>query len=150
MRMFITEFRLLSVVSNHFLERAPCKWLPRFQLQSIPIISVVMGHAHTRVMWREVYIRHVVPQAGIKGLDKQLHHTNIVGCNYLSLPLIPASGTTLLMCECQTSDSTGAIIICLKACLGWQHRNPIRIHFLFSAEQGHCKRDKSLHVKRLL
>ena len=31
----------------------------------------------------------------IKGRDKQLHPRDTVGCNYLSLLLIPASGTTL-------------------------------------------------------
>ena len=34
------------------------------------------------------YIRSVVPEADIKGRDKQLHPTYIVGCGYLSLPLI--------------------------------------------------------------
>ena len=37
--------------------------------------------------------RSVVPVAGIKGMDKQLHPTLSVECKYLSLSLIPASGT---------------------------------------------------------
>ena len=36
--------------------------------------------------------------AGIKGKRKQLHLTCYVGCNYLPLPLIPASGTQVLIC----------------------------------------------------
>ena len=36
-------------------------------------------------------------QAGIKSRDKQLHPTVPVGSNYLSLPLIPVSCTTLLI-----------------------------------------------------
>ena len=38
-----------------------------------------------------------VPEAGIKGMDKKLHPTDIVGCNYLSMPLIPASRTQVLI-----------------------------------------------------
>ena len=41
----------------------------------------------------------VTPEAGIKGVDRQLHPTVSVGCKYLSLPLVPASDTTLLICE---------------------------------------------------
>ena len=37
-----------------------------------------------------------VPEAGIKGRDKKLHPTDTVGCNYLSLPLIPAAGKEVL------------------------------------------------------
>ena len=40
-----------------------------------------------------------MPEADIKDSDKWLHPTYIVGCSYLSLPLIPASGTTLLKCN---------------------------------------------------
>ena len=52
--------------------------------------------------WYSVHIyttdmRGAVPEAGIKGWDKYLHPTYIVGCNYLSLPLVSASGTTLLI-----------------------------------------------------
>ena len=39
-------------------------------------------------------VRSVVPEAGIKGRDKSLHPIVSVRCNYLFLPLIPASGTT--------------------------------------------------------
>ena len=41
--------------------------------------------------------RSVVPEAGTKGRDKWLHLTLSVRCNYLFLPLIPASGTALLI-----------------------------------------------------
>ena len=37
--------------------------------------------------------RTCVPGAGIKGRDKSFHPTDTVGCNYVSLPLIPTSGT---------------------------------------------------------
>ena len=36
------------------------------------------------------HMRSAVPEAGIKGRDKYLYPTVIVGYNYLSLPLIPA------------------------------------------------------------
>ena len=38
-----------------------------------------------------------VPEACIKGRDMKLHPTDIAGCNYLSLPLKPASGTQQLV-----------------------------------------------------
>ena len=37
-----------------------------------------------------------MPQAAIKGKDEELHSTVTVGCNDMSPPSIPASGTTLL------------------------------------------------------
>ena len=48
-------------------------------------------------VWLTEYIRSVVPEAGIKGRNKQLHPTDTMGCNYLSLPLISASDTTFLI-----------------------------------------------------
>ena len=50
------------------------------------------------ILWvqcKKQYTRNVVPEEGIKCRDKQLHPTASVGCNYLSMPLIHASGTTL-------------------------------------------------------
>ena len=44
------------------------------------------------------YMRTLVPEAGISGRDKWLHPTVAVGCNYLSLPEIPAFGTKMLLC----------------------------------------------------
>ena len=40
-----------------------------------------------------LYIRTCVAEACIKGREKELHPTDSVGCNYLSLPLMPTSGT---------------------------------------------------------
>ena len=37
-----------------------------------------------------------VTEADIKGSDKKLHPMDTADCNYLSLPLIPASGTQVL------------------------------------------------------
>ena len=48
-------------------------------------------HAHYDVIVMHVMI--CMPEAGIKGRDKELHPTDTVRCNYLSLPLMPASGT---------------------------------------------------------
>ena len=42
------------------------------------------------------HIRSVEPVAGIKSSDKQLHPTISVRCHHLTLPLIPASGSTHL------------------------------------------------------
>ena len=39
------------------------------------------------------YLGSAAPEAGTKGMDNELHPTDTVGCNYLSLPLVPASGT---------------------------------------------------------
>ena len=50
-------------------------------------------------------MRSIVPEAGIKGGNRQLHPTASVGCNYLSLPLIPASDTRLLAWTLQTEDN---------------------------------------------
>ena len=33
----------------------------------------------------------------VKGMEKYLHPTDTVGCNYFSLPLIPASGTQVII-----------------------------------------------------
>ena len=41
--------------------------------------------------------RTCVPEVGIKGRDRWLHPTVSLGCNYLSLPLIPASGTQIFI-----------------------------------------------------
>ena len=38
-----------------------------------------------------------MPEAGIKGRDKKLHPRDTVECNYLSLLLMPASGTEILI-----------------------------------------------------
>ena len=40
------------------------------------------------------YIPEIVPEAGIKGKDKEMHLTDTVGFNYLSPPLTPASDAT--------------------------------------------------------
>ena len=48
----------------------------------------------SRSLWRH---RNVVAEVNIKGRDKYLHPTDTVGCNYLSLPLIPSSGIILLI-----------------------------------------------------
>ena len=42
--------------------------------------------------------------AGIKNRDKYLHFTVFVGCHYLSLSWIPASGTQVINCT--------ALLIC--------------------------------------
>ena len=42
----------------------------------------------TYAIWELVCLK-----AGIKGRDKELHPTDTVGCNYLSLSLISPSGT---------------------------------------------------------
>ena len=52
-------------------------------------------------------MRSVVPEAGIKGRYKWLHPTVYVGCNYLPLLLMPASGTTLLIHPSNTVWSNG-------------------------------------------
>ena len=44
-----------------------------------------------------VDMRICVPETGIKGRDKYSHRTDIVGCTYLSMTLIPASGTQVLI-----------------------------------------------------
>ena len=41
-------------------------------------------------------MRIYMPEADIKGRDKQLHHTDTVVCNYLFLPLIPALSMQVL------------------------------------------------------
>ena len=46
---------------------------------------------------QSLYFRCAVPEAGIKCMDKQLRPTDTVECNHLSIPLMPASGTTLLI-----------------------------------------------------
>ena len=45
------------------------------------------------------YMRTCMPEAGIEGRDKQLDPTVYLKCNYLSLPLIPASVTQILISE---------------------------------------------------
>ena len=45
----------------------------------------------------KTYMRTCVPEAGTKGRVKKLHPTLTVGCNYLSLPSIPASSIQVLI-----------------------------------------------------
>ena len=61
-----------------------------------------------------------MPEAGIKGRDKLLHPTISVWCNYLSLSLTPASGTTLLICVMYSSSGhpNGSLTNILSRCLG--------------------------------
>ena len=44
----------------------------------------------------------LVPEAGISGRNDNFIPHNTVGCNYLSLPEIPASGTKVLKCAVVT------------------------------------------------
>ena len=46
----------------------------------------------------DVWLSTCVPEAGINGMDKYLHPTYIIGCNYFSLSLIPVSGTQVTNC----------------------------------------------------
>ena len=48
-------------------------------------------------IWIHPELRSVVTEAGIKGRDKELHPTETVGYNYLSLPLIH---TVKRQCKC--------------------------------------------------
>ena len=44
-----------------------------------------------------VHLRSAIPEAGIEGKDKYLQPTDTAGCNYLSLPLIPVYGRSVLI-----------------------------------------------------
>ena len=63
-------------------------------LQAIPKYTTAYYAPNRKTDYRS----SVVPEACVKGRDKWLHPTVSVVCNYLSLPLIPASVTTLQMC----------------------------------------------------
>ena len=54
------------------------------------IIPLIITKPHSFLRLR---LRTCVPKAGIKDRDKWLYSTDTVGCNYLCLPLIAASGT---------------------------------------------------------
>ena len=56
-------------------------------------------------------MRSDVPEAGIKGRDKSLHPSLSVRCNYMSLPLIPVSGTTYLMLKTYGSSRGGEAVL---------------------------------------
>ena len=45
------------------------------------------------------YIKTCGSEPCIKGREKELHPTDNVGCNHLSMPLILASGTQFLICN---------------------------------------------------
>ena len=53
-----------------------------------------------------------VPEVGIKDRDKKLHVTGTVGCNYLSLPLMPASNAQVLQCPGSGPKQTSPSIRC--------------------------------------
>ena len=64
----------------------------------------VISHEMLTSVWQNLVmqqfilqIRSVLPEADSKGRYKLSHPTNNFGFDYLSLPLIPASGTTLLI-----------------------------------------------------
>ena len=51
------------------------------------------------------FVRGVMPKIDIKSRGKWLHPTDTVGCNYLCLPFIPASGTTFLSIYTRPEDT---------------------------------------------
>ena len=83
------DLRLIKRLSKH----SRGWW---FETLSRPLLRHcnVLFKFHWDVLVR-LQLSGVVPKAGIKGRHKWLHPTDTVGWNYLSLPLIPASGTTL-------------------------------------------------------
>ena len=50
-----------------------------------------------------IYCKHM--ETGIKGRDKWLYPTDTTGCNYLSLPLIPASGAQVPICALHRNEA---------------------------------------------
>ena len=77
---------MLGLKLNHLDKRGP--WSSNDLHRPYPAY-----HVHQLIP----HIRSIVSETGIKGRDKYLHLTVPVGCNRLSLSLIPASGTTLLI-----------------------------------------------------
>ena len=78
--------------------------------------------------WESMFRRHiksVVPEVGIKGRDKKLHPADTMGCNYLSLFLIPAP-TQYSLCGLDTQYTprimrTARILTCFGVVQHWLH-----------------------------
>ena len=95
-------------------EPLTCRWGPKGGLLLLPnaFQMVLLWVSRNMCAWGRnlgmiwvTYIRSVVPEAGLKCKDKQLHPTVSVGCNQLSLPLLPASGTQILIYWIGVSDA---------------------------------------------
>ena len=69
------------------VEYKSIKEIESVKLRKGAIWSRVYISCHTLLHWLHIFCLHMrtcVPEAGIKGRDKQLHPTISVGCNYLS------------------------------------------------------------------
>ena len=53
--------------------------------------------------------RTCVPEAGIAGMNRKLHSSDSVGCNYLPLPLLPASVIQVLISETARAKHTSYV-----------------------------------------
>ena len=94
-RCMITRFSLIIIHSLAF-DKIVLVWIMvQCQIANIPKLKVVN--------WG---VLRVVPEAGFKGMDQWLHPTDTVGYTNLYLPLIPATGTTLLNYEDITLNTT--------------------------------------------
>ena len=56
-----------------------------------PFLSLFSGSEMLKLLWTGV------PEACINTMDNQLYFTDIVGCSYLSMPQVSASGTEVLL-----------------------------------------------------
>ena len=80
------------------------KWINRFIKQHwFTYIISATTDIHIFVLIWELWSQRQVPQAGISKCNPQYH----VGCNYVSLPEIPASGTNVIIC---LSSSTSQFV----------------------------------------
>ena len=90
-----------------------------FPLMSLYIMKITFEHLCQKQAWRAGTSNYIpqfmwdvitwslplilLPEASIKGRDNQLHPTIFMGCNYLPLPLIPASGICFLLSFAQAN-----------------------------------------------
>ena len=88
-----------SNFNSEFLFETVFVWITAIFIQYDKNITIVFSKHIIHIISNEKRslcaenVGTCVPEVGFKGRGKKLHPTDTVGCNYLSLLLIPASGT---------------------------------------------------------
>ena len=108
----------MSFIRNfhHWLHRRWIFYQP--PVSGASFIKTTFPHkcAHTcSLTVTSTWYRSVVPEAGIKGRDKELHPTNTVGCNYLSLPLLLQYSSYIVIRVCPMKYEHDCVVFC------WYH-----------------------------
>ena len=76
-----------NILTKHYIVHRSGRGMGVFRGSEICTVSHILSSG----------MKSVVPEEGINGSYRQIHHTVCMGCNYLSLPLTHASDTFLII-----------------------------------------------------